>query len=295
MATAKKAASAKTTTALVKWDEALAARAKAAQKTEASVVTGSFISFKGGILSYAGNAVPGNALDVVVVDYVMENQFYDGAYDPNNPNAPICYAFGRDEDEMVPHEKSPQPQADSCASCPQNEWGSDPQGGRGKACKNVRRLAVIPANAVEDGVADAEMAYVKVPVTSVKGWAGYVNQCAALDKPPLAFVTEIAVTPDARSQFKVNFRAKETIEDGDAIGQLLSRAEAEEKVIGFPYQEVSHEPQARGRGNPRGQRAPAPRAAPPARRAAPAAKPPVLPARKVAAAPAPAAGKRRKF
>lgn len=277
MATAKKATASKTT-AVVKWDEALAARAQMAKKAEESVSTGSFISLKSGVMSYNGNPVPGNKLDVVVVDAILENHHFDDAYDPNTPQSPSCYAFGRDEDEMSPHEKVDEPFSEKCKGCPNNEWGSADTG-RGKACKNVRRLAVIPADALDggaEGVEEAAIAYLKVPVTSVKAWAGYVNQLAAANKPPLAFVTEISVTPDAGSQFKVNFKAKESIEDGELIGALLAKADVVEQTIAFPYQPVEEAPAKPARGA-RGKAAPAKA---PARSAKQAAAPVKAPARR---------------
>jgi hypothetical protein len=277
MATARKTAAKKPagTTALVKWDEALAARAAKAKKTEANVGGGDWLSCKGATLTYQGNAVPGNALDVVIVSGVMENQLYDGKYDPNNPSSPVCYAFGEDEDSMVPHEKSESPQAASCAECEHNQWGSG-EGGSGKACKNVRRLGVIPADALENGgqgVKEAPIAWFKVPVTSVKGYASFVKQLAATNLPPLAFVSEISVAPDAKTQLKVSFNAKEQIQDGEVIGALLDKAEVVDEQIVFPYevnQAKPAKPAARGRGA-----APS-RSAPAAKKAAPAATKPAI-------------------
>src|ERR1700744_2805032 len=152
MATAaKKAPAKKQTTAVVKYDELLAARAVKANKAAVSA-GGEWLSVKGATLSYQGNAVPGNSMDLIVISSVLENQLYDPTvkYDPNNPSSPICYAFGETEEEMAPHEKSPLPQADACSGCPHNEWGSG-DGGQGKACKNVRRTGNIPADALKAG------------------------------------------------------------------------------------------------------------------------------------------------
>lgn len=288
----------KQTTAIAKWDEALAARAKKAVAAVKDVGTGGqFISLKGGVMSYNDAPVDDNEMDVVIPSFVLENQFYTGKYNPNVQQAPVCYAFGDDEDSMVPHEKAPDPQAERCADCPNNQWGSDPEGGRGKACKNVARLALLPADALEEGaegVRAAQEAYVKVPVTSMKGWAGYVKKLDASGLPPLAFVTTMSLVPDAKTQFQLTFHAKDRIEDGEAIGALLDRAEELDKVIDFPYQEVDEAQQkpARGRGAPAGRgQASRAAAAKPAAKAAPAAK------GKAAAAPAAktAAGGRRKF
>ena len=31
----------------------------------------------------------------------------------------------------------------ACADCPHNQWGTDPKGGKGKACKNMVRVYVL--------------------------------------------------------------------------------------------------------------------------------------------------------
>jgi hypothetical protein len=188
MATAKAAkktpaapAAEKPKNALVKWDEVLAARAIMAQQSEAKVGGGKFISIKSGVMSFNGSPVPGNALDVVVVDSVLENQLYLGKYNPDVVQVPDCFAFGRNEKDMVPHKDSANPQADSCAECPHNEWGSADTG-KGKKCGNVRRLALIPADALdkgEEGVKETELTFFKVPVTSSPNWTNYVNTLAA--------------------------------------------------------------------------------------------------------------------
>ena len=245
--------------AMVKWDEALAARAQVAKKAEEAVSTGSFISLKSGIMSYGGNPIPGNSLDAVVVDSILENAYFPGEYDPSTPQSPICYAFGRDEESMAPHEKAPNKQSESCSTCKHNEWKSG-KGGKGKSCKNVRRLGLITADGLDkgaEGVADATVAYMKVPVTSVKGWAGYVNKLAASNKPPLAFVTSISCAPDPKSQFKVSFNAESAIEDGDLIGALLDKATEVEGLIDFPYQAVEAPPASAGRGKSAAAKAPA--------------------------------------
>lgn len=286
MATASKKP-AKGTTAIAKWDAALAARAKLSKKTVENVGSaGEWISFKGGQITFKDQVV-GNKLEVVIPSFVLENAYYEGKYDPNNPASPVCFAFGQEEEGMAPHEKSSSPQHETCEGCPMNEWESDPEGGRGKACKNQVRFAALPAEVVDgdaDAVAGIKEAYAKVPITSVKAWASFINEISAVDKPPLAFVTEITVTPDPKSQFKVSFKAKEEI-PAELIGAMIDRADALDKVIGFPYMpnEERAEPARRpARGGAK------PAASRPSAKRAPAAHRP-------AAAPAAAAGKRRKF
>lgn len=252
MATAKKtaAAPAKTaapkTTAIAKWDEALAARAKIAAKTaESATGGGNFLSFKGGTLSFKGAPVPDDVLDVVVVSAVMENQLYDGDYDDSAPQSPLCYAFGTSEDDIAPHPavvKAGNAQHEQCKGCPHNEWGSAAKG-RGKACKNVFRLGMMTAEDAETAksVEAASIFFAKMPVTSGKNWGGYVRSLESQNLPPLAFVTELAVVP-AEKQFSVTFKAKEKLTDGAVLGALLAKAEELDKTIDFPYPDFSDTP-----------------------------------------------------
>lgn len=227
---------------MVKWDEKFAALAGRAAKAVAGVSGGSMVSHKGGILSYKGAAMPDNKMEVVIILDITHNAFYEGRYDSDNPQSPVCFAFGdvTGEDEnfvMAPHPDSSSPQADQCQGCPQNEWGSADQG-RGKACKNMHRIAMITGGDLED-IAAAEVAYMHIPVMSVKGWAGYVRQLQTVEgKPPLAFVTTVSCVPDAKSQYRVVFGDPQVIEDNEQLEQLLAKMETAQQEIAFPYAQI---------------------------------------------------------
>lgn len=230
------------TTALASYDDRLAALAKQASQTEAHVGGGTYISTKGGVLSYNGGTVPDNRMNVIVLNHVCENAYYAGErYDPNNPSSPVCFAFFTNPDEAAPHEKAEDPQADACTGCPHNEFGSADTG-RGKACKNIRRLALITEEGMED-IESATVAFLKVPVTSVKEWAGYVNSLNnTLKLPPLAVITEISIVPDSQSQFKLKFKLVEKIEDADVLKALLDKMDASERDLVHPYMPNSERP-----------------------------------------------------
>lgn len=232
------------TTALTSYDDRLAALAKQAAQTEAHVGGGSFISTRGGQLSFNGGVVPDGKMNIIVLDHVCENAFYDGErYDPNNPTSPVCFSFFKNADEAAPHEKSESPQADACEGCPHNEFGSSDTG-RGKACKNIRRLALITEDGMED-IENATVAFLKVPVTSAKEWAGYVNSLNnTLKLPPLGVITELSIVPDAASQFKLKFKLVEKIEDPAVIGVLLDKMDACQRDLTHPYMPNSERPVA---------------------------------------------------
>ena len=225
----------KSSTALTKWDAQLAALAQETAAMESSVGgVGNFLSIKSGVLSYQGTTIPDNAMRVVILDAILENQWYDTAFDPDNPTSPACYAFGRAAKEMTPHENSFAIQNADCPSCPQMQFGTADRG-KGKACKAVQRVALLTEGDLEN-IEGAEIAYLKLPFYSTLEYAAYVKQLAEVyKKPPLAFVTEIKVVPDPKSQFRVKFKMETPIEDGEAIGALLTAREKAAAEIAFPY------------------------------------------------------------
>lgn len=87
-------------------------------------------------------------LDAIILDFAWFMVHYPGVYNSNNPQQPNCFATGRENPEggeLAAHETVSKPQGENCASCPKNQWGSAPSG-KGKACKNQRRLIIVPPN-----------------------------------------------------------------------------------------------------------------------------------------------------
>lgn len=215
---------------------ALAEQAKAAAAQERPSV--SKVSLKSGVISIGGSPVKDNRLDCIVLASTYRNTFYKGRYDPNNIVNPNCWALSETDQNMVPDEKIEEPVNATCAGCPNAEWGSDLNGGRGKACKETRRLVLIPASVLEDddpvaAIKTAEMAFLDVPVTSVKNWAQYVNILAGSTGLPVwAAVTEISARPDPKTQFKVEFRGIKAAGD-DAILDALEARKPEAVRIGL--------------------------------------------------------------
>lgn len=266
MATTKKATASKST-ALVKWDEELAKQAEIAAGMEANTGGGQFFSTKGGILSWQDAPLPGNQMAVIILDSILENVYYEGRYDPDVPQGPICFAFGRDEKTMRPHQIAIDAgghQHDQCAGCPMNEFGSA-ETGRGKACRNTRRLAMIPAGTFsqagkfelfeeEEHFASTTIGFMKLPVTSVKGYSSFVKQVAgALRRPPFGIVTKVKVVPDPKTQFKVIFEPIMNIPD-ELMGNIMQRHEEAKSIIDFPYQPNDEESAPTKRGSRAGQK-----------------------------------------
>lgn len=237
--------------------------------------SGSFFSTRGGILMLGEEELPGNEMLVVVLDAIHENTYYEGAFDPEAMMPPKCFAFGRSEDEMEPHENVPDPDDESdsyfemqvspndegevwCNSCPNFAWGSALKG-KGKACSSRRRLALIPAGrfvpsknkreAPDMEVFDepshfkkADVSFLKLPVTSTKAWGKYVHELNSdLQLPPFAVITCVSVVSDAKDQFHIEFERIDTIEDPDILEILMKRNVETMEIIEQPYGEPSEE------------------------------------------------------
>lgn len=211
-------------TGVVSWQDQLAQMAIAT--AEAEKPSGNWVSFKGGRLTIGGQSMKDDKVKCIVINSVFENQWYKSKYDPDNPASPSCYAIADLEDDLKPHPDSEAPQSPTCAECPKNVWGSDPGGGKGKACKNVRRIGLIADNdaANPQSVQKADVAVAKLPVTSVGNWSTYANQIAnVLKLPPLAVITEMSVTPNNKTIFQVDFELVDKINDGPVIQALLTK------------------------------------------------------------------------
>lgn len=260
-------------TELANYDAQLAALAQAGQKTasERAGSGGSFIGTGGGRFKVDGVTLKETELPVVVSDFILENALYTGAYDPDNPQPPVCFAFGREEEEMVPHEDSEDPQGHpsqeeagqpggKCETCWAFEWGSASTG-KGKACKNAMRLGLISADSISsaEDVAKADVKYLKVPVTSVKAFSKHVKDAGeALHLPVQVITTLVTIEPSPKGGHMLSFAAGERVEDKKVIGALLDKHKVVAKEIDFPYQPATEqEAPARGKGGRQQRQAPA--------------------------------------
>jgi hypothetical protein len=228
-------------------------KAVAVKTAEAEKPNGGFISFKSGRLSIADQVMPGDKIECVVVDYLFHNKYFDTPYNANKPTPPACYAFGREETELAPADGAEDPQAESCAGCPNNEWGSAGGGSKGKACGNSRRLWILPADVLNspDKAARTDFLQCDLPATSIKNFSKFANDCAHSGLPPFAFVVEMSVKPHPTSLFQVHFKAVEQIKDEAILEQLANRQwrQEQEPMPVYPTKEELAERAAGGGSN----------------------------------------------
>lgn len=222
---------------VVSWKDRMSSEAKDVAALERP--QSSNISLRGGQMTYMDTPVPDDKLKCVIVASAFENAWFDRPFDPDNIRAPACFSLSSTGDSMVPHEDSEAQQHTTCSGCDFAKWGSAPGNSRGKACKEKRRLQIMPITALEEvsSIATAETAMMTLPVTSVNNWKTYVNQiAAAYSRPPWGVITEIEVKRDPKTQFKVFFNFVGVIEDDDMLGAINAKIPEAVNTLLTPYE-----------------------------------------------------------
>jgi hypothetical protein len=194
-----------------------------------------FLSIKGSKFALGEDKL-GKELDVVILSTAFDNAFYDRPYNPDVITPPACFAISTDSTEMYPHESSPDKQATSCDICPNNQFGSS---GKGKACKNGRRLLLASYNS-DDGVDLSSPVTLRIPPTSLKNYSSYVRKLAAGNMPVFSVVTTIGF--DENEDYpKIVYKTKSTL-GPSVLGSILDRRREFSDIVTVPYDTSTYEP-----------------------------------------------------
>ena len=227
-------------TEVIPWAEKMAGAAKEVAKME--TVGSNVISIKGGVLQVNGDPIPGSQMDVVIIGVVTERRLYTTRYDPDVVTLPACYAQSITGVDMSPRDNSPDPRSETCRTCPMDAFKSA-ENGRGKACKESRKMIVIPMDNINDPAkAKGEQGVLSVPITSVKKfWGPYVKGLSAQhQRPPWAVVTTLKASPDNRTILRVEFGMKELLTE-EQLANVFPLVEAAETKLMEPFDYESQE------------------------------------------------------
>jgi len=167
-----------------------------------SISGGKFHFVKGGevhlITDPRDNDKPSNrrnplmTLPVVIVkaNPALSKQFYAKQYNPGAADEPDCAS----DDGLSPNSGVPNKQSNSCATCPHNKWGSrkTPNGKDAKACSDIKRLALVPANDL-----NFEPLALAITPSALKAWGGYVKALGAAGRGVNEVVTELSFDSNA--------------------------------------------------------------------------------------------------
>lgn len=196
------------------------------QKAESLMGKVNLISFKGGQLIVDGSPVPNGEAEVLVLAQQSERAYYEGEFDPSVVQVPTCYSF----DLVAPHPECANPQHDTCEGCPKDKWGSGKRG-KGKACRESARVAVIPAGAPLDTGPIYQCSF---PVTSLPSVQEFFSRCGSSGMLSGQFVTRLKVVPDPKTFFKASLTPVRKLEAQD-FGALLKRMNQAREQLLQPY------------------------------------------------------------
>lgn len=131
-------------------------------------------------------------LQVVIVDYLSRNTYYDVPYNANNPVDPVCWAINKNPSDLAPDPSQVAgPFNDTCQGCPYDEFGSHPQTD-GKACINRRILAVLLPT-----LSDEKMYTIETSPTAIGAFDAFVGVVAKLyASTPIKVITELTFHPE---------------------------------------------------------------------------------------------------
>jgi hypothetical protein len=168
--------------------------------------------------------------EAIILDFISANYFYTGVYDPDDIAPPACFALGTEVATLVPHADVPADtkQADTCASCPQNQFGTA-QRGKGKACSNCRVIALLPP----DATAETPIMTMKISPTAIRAFDSYVASIArSFGTPPIAVVTSIGFDPSSDYP-SVRFGDPKPVNEAQ-IALAMARREEAQQILQTP-------------------------------------------------------------
>ena len=166
------------------------------------------------------NDEPKPSIEVVIVKASRDisKLYYAKAYAEGDDSPPDCFSAKGD----VPDPESVNPQADTCATCAHNVWGSKitDAGKKTKACGDSRRIAVVPLDDINNELHGGAM-LLRVPAASLSDLAKYGKGMAAKGFPYNAVGTRLGFDIDAAYP-KLTFKPIRALTDE----QLADVAEA---------------------------------------------------------------------
>lgn len=130
---------------------------------------------------HSGNPLPVSpvrALNVVVVgvDPIISKSYFVGKFQEGVEAIPDCFS----NDGEMPDPASSSKQSELCSTCQLNKFGSikrDDGSEGGKACRDVRKIAVVPDGDVESRLYGGPL-LMRLPATSISNLARYSNELA---------------------------------------------------------------------------------------------------------------------
>lgn len=158
---------------------------------------------------------------IVAVNPNKSKVYYDSGYEEGSVAKPTCYS----NDGIQPAADAENPQANKCAACPNNMWGSriTDNGGKGKACGDSMRLAIASPDQLNDPM------LLRVPAASLKTLGQYGQQLAKRGVEPHHVVTKIGFDYNVAHP-ALTFKAVRFVDEGE-LNEIESVLLEEDETI----------------------------------------------------------------
>lgn len=173
--------------------------------------------------------LPDLHLDVVIVrgNPGVNKTYYIKQWKPGQePEAPDCMS----SDGIRPSADSTAKQSETCATCPQNEWGSkiNPLTGKKiKACADGKRIAVLPPAKL-----DGDMFQMTIPPASIGDFGAFLKQLNQVSPPVLYNDIVVRISFDTEVSYpKLKFEPVRYLTDDEAAKVQERFESAESKIV----------------------------------------------------------------
>lgn len=171
------------------------------------------------ILNSDGDPVASIEAVILKANPHITKNYYEQGYSEGAAEAPNCFSL----DGVKPDASAPNRQAATCAQCPKNVFGSriTPAGKKAKACQDNRRLALVPANDLDNETFGGPM-LLRVPAASLADLAMMGKNLKARGFPYNAVTVRIGFDMEA-SFPKLTFKPIRPLTDDEAekVRELL--------------------------------------------------------------------------
>lgn len=183
--------------------------------------------------SPAGNfREPVPAIPVVIIAATphITKTFYENGYVEGSNSPPDCAS----SNGVVPDATVPKKQANLCATCPHNQFGSRTSQdgkGRGKACADAKRLAVVPSGDILNEAMGGPM-LLRIPAASLSELQKYAGELERQGLPFFAVGTWLRFDGDdaypkilfsgERVLSDDEFTVIEQYRDGEQVKRILN-------------------------------------------------------------------------
>jgi hypothetical protein len=179
---------------------------------------------------------------IVGVASAISKRWYERGFAEGESKAPDCFSVNG----VSPDPASAMKQNDYCATCPQNIWGSatTDNGKKAKACRDGRRIAVVPAGNVDNEMFGGAM-LLDIPPTSLNNLEQYASFLIRKNADMSQVVTEIGFDPEQTYQ-RLTFNVIGWVEDPDEYQAVVEVAKSDQvtRMLESAVEDVTSEPTA---------------------------------------------------